>query len=71
MERYKVIDLKEDSIVFSTLDEMEQAYQQLADGKDIIIYMEKESERAGEILSGKIFARIMDGEFKLFSKEKF
>ena len=70
MERYKVIDLNDDSIVFSTLGEMEQAYQQLADGKDIIIFMDKEAERTGEILSGKIFARIMDGEFKLYSREK-
>ena len=70
MERYRVHDLQDTSIVFSNINEMEQAYQQLADGKDIIIFTDDGAERTGEILSGKIFARIMDGDFKLFSKEK-
>jgi hypothetical protein len=70
MERYKVLEQDDHQIIFSSIKEMEQAYQQLADGKDIIIFTEDGAQRAGEILSGKVFARIMDGAFKLTCREK-
>ncbi len=65
MEKYKVIEMDDSSVVFSSLYDMEEAYLQLADGKDIILFKENENQRTGEILSGKIFSIIIEGKFKL------
>jgi len=70
MDKFKVQDINEKEIIFSSLHDMEAAYNQLANGIDIMIFKETDKERMGEILSGKIFSEIMDGKFKLLSKEK-
>jgi len=70
MQKFKVVNIDEKSITFSTIDDMEEAYQQLADGKDIIVSYENNGEEFGEILSGKIFSDIMDGKLRLFSRRR-
>ena len=70
MEKYKVYEINDNSIIFSSISDMESAYNQLADGKDIIIYIEDKEERDAEILAGKTFSEIIEGKIKLSSKEK-
>ena len=70
MEKFKVHEINENSIIFTSISEMEKAYNQLADGKDIIIYKENNGEKNAEILAGKTFSEIIEGKIKLSSKEK-
>jgi hypothetical protein len=70
MEKFKVHEITGDSIIFTSISEMEKAYNQLADGKDIIIYKENKGEKKAEILAGKTFSEIIEGKIKLSSKEQ-
>ena len=69
MEKFKVLEKTEHSITFATQKEMESAYNLIIDGKQIIIYDEKNGVRNSEIFSGKILTDVMDGKFKMLSKE--
>ena len=70
MDKFKVVEKNKEEITFSSIADMEVAYNLLADGRDIILYKEEDSEKHGEILPGKIFSDIMDGKVKLTSSEE-
>ena len=70
MDKFKVVEKSATEITFSSIADMEIAYNLLADGRDIVLYMEEDHEKNGEILPGKVFSDIMDGKVKLTSSEK-
>lgn len=71
MEKFEVHSASEEEIVFKSITDMEQAYDSILSGKQIIISFYDENEKAniGFILTDKQMEDVSSGKITFRSKE--
>lgn len=69
MERVKIISKKDDEILFASVSDLQKFWEEVSNGKTVLLEWEEEGFLHGELLNPNNAPQINDGKIRLKSKQ--